>query len=161
MILIAMGVASYFMYSTDASGVLAPGESLSVGGYELVFNGLELRSTETQDIMAANLAVTRDGEPDGTIAPEEVLFRSQRSVMSNIGLRSGLREDLYVILNSVGEDGRVGIQAFVNPLVTWIWIGGGVMLAGTAVAFWPDRRERRRVLHLPEMELRTLEASRA
>jgi cytochrome c-type biogenesis protein CcmF len=161
MILIAMGVASYFMYSTDASGVLAPGESLSVGGYGLVFNGLELRSTETQDIMAANLAVTRDGEPDGTIAPEEVLFRSQRSVMSNIGLRSGLREDLYVILNSVGEDGRVGIQAFVNPLVTWIWIGGGVMLAGTAVAFWPDRRERRRVLHLPEMELRTLEASRA
>ena len=161
MILIAMGVASYFMYSTDASGVLAPGESLSVGGYGLVFNGLELRSTETQDIMAANLAVTRDGEPDGTIAPEEVLFRSQRSVMSNIGLRSGLREDLYVILNSVGEDGRVGIQAFVNPLVTWIWIGGGVMLAGTAVAFWPDRRERRRVLHLQEMELRTLEASRA
>jgi cytochrome c-type biogenesis protein CcmF len=161
MILIAMGVASYFMYSTDASGVLAPGESLSVGGYELVFNGLELRSTETQDIMAANLAVTRDGEPDGTIAPEEVLFRSQRSVMTNIGLRSGLREDLYVILNSVGEDGRVGIQAFVNPLVTWIWIGGGVMLAGTAVAFWPDRRERRRVLHLPETELRTLEASRA
>jgi cytochrome c-type biogenesis protein CcmF len=161
MILIAMGVASYFMYSTDASGVLAPGESLSVGGYELVFNGLELRSTETQDIMAANLAVTRDGEPDGTIAPEEVLFRSQRSVMTNIGLRSGLREDLYVILNSVGEDGRVGIQAFVNPLVTWIWIGGGVMLAGTAVAFWPDRRERRRILHLPEMETRTLEASRA
>jgi cytochrome c-type biogenesis protein CcmF len=161
MILIAMGVASYFMYSTGASGVLAPGESLSVGRYELAFNGLELRSTETQDIMAANLAVTRDGEPDGTIAPEEVLFRSQRSVMTNIGLRSGLREDLYVILNSVGEDGRVGIQAFVNPLVTWIWIGGGVMLAGTAVAFWPDRRERRRILHLPEMETRTLEASRA
>jgi cytochrome c-type biogenesis protein CcmF len=81
--------------------------------------------------------------------------------MADIGLRSGLREDLYVILNSVGEDGRVSIQAFVNPLVTWIWIGGGVMLVGTTVAFWPDRRERRVALHLPEMELRALEASRA
>jgi cytochrome c-type biogenesis protein CcmF len=160
-ILIAMGVASYFMYSTDASGVLAPGESLSVGRYELTLDGIEQRSTETRDIIAANLAVTRDGEPDGAIAPEKVLFRSQRSVMTNIGLRSGLREDLYVVLSSVGEDGRASIQAFVNPLVTWIWIGGGVMLAGTAIAFWPDRRERRVALHLPEMELRALEASRA
>ena len=160
-ILVAMGVASYFMYSTHASGVLAPGESLSVGRYELTFNGLELRSTETQDIVAANLAVSRDGEPDGTIAPEKVLFRSQQSVVTNIGLRSGLREDLYVVVNSVGEDGRASIQAFVNPLVTWIWIGGGVMLAGTAIAFWPDRRARRLALHLTETELRALEASRA
>jgi cytochrome c-type biogenesis protein CcmF len=160
-ILIAMGVASYFMYSTSAGGILAPGESLSVGRYELTFDGIEQRSTETRDIIAANLAVTRDGKPDGTIAPEKVLFLSQASVMTNIGLRSGLREDLYVILNGVGEDGRVSIRAFVNPLVTWIWIGGGVMLAGTAVAFWPDRRERRLALGLPEVELRALETSRA
>jgi cytochrome c-type biogenesis protein CcmF len=160
-ILIAMGVASYFMYSASAGGMLAPGESLSVGRYELTFDGIEQRSTETRDIIAANLAVTRDGKPDGTIAPEKVLFRSQASVMTNIGLRSGLREDLYVILNGVGADGRVSIQAFVNPLVTWIWIGGGVILAGTAVAFWPDRRERRLAIGLPEVELRALETSRA
>jgi cytochrome c-type biogenesis protein CcmF len=161
LILVAMGVASYFMYSTSAGGILSPGESLSVGRYELTFDGLEMRSTETQDIAAANLVVTRDGEPDGTIAPEKVLFLNQGSVMTNIGLRSGLREDLYVILNSFGADGRVSIQAFVNPLVTWIWIGGGVMLAGTVVAFWPDRRERRVALHLPEVEVRALETSRA
>jgi len=159
-ILIAMGVASYFMYSTSASAILAPGESLSVGRYELTFDGVEQRSTETRDLVAANLAVTRDGEPDGTIMPEKVLFRRQQSVMTNIGLRAGLREDLYVILGSIGDDGRVSIEAFVNPMVTWIWIGGGVMLAGTLIAFWPDSRERRRALHLPEMELRTLESSR-
>jgi cytochrome c-type biogenesis protein CcmF len=61
----------------------------------------------------------------------------------------------------VGEDGRASIQAFVNPLITWIWIGGGVMLAGTLIAFWPDTRERRRAVQLPEMELRTVEATRA
>jgi cytochrome c-type biogenesis protein CcmF len=160
-ILIAMGVASYFMYSTSASGILAPGESLSVGKYELTFDGVEQRSTETKDITAAPLAVTRDGEPDGTITSEKVLFRRQQSVMTNIGLRWGLREDLYVILDSVGDDGRASIQASVNPLVTWLWIGGGVMLVGAVIAFWPDPRERRRALHLPEMELRALEASRA
>lgn len=159
-ILVAMGVASYFMYSTSATGILAPGESLSVGGYELTFDGVEQRSTETQEITTATLAVARDGEPDGTVTPKKVFYRRQQAVMTNVGLRTGLREDLYVILESVGDDGRASIQAFVNPLVTWIWIGGGVMLAGTVIAFWPDPRERRRTLRLPEMELRAQEASR-
>jgi cytochrome c-type biogenesis protein CcmF len=161
LIIIAMGVASYFMYSTSASGVLAPGESLSVGRYELTFRGVDVRSTDTQDVAAASLVVTRDGGPDGTIAPEVVLYRAQQSVTANVGLRSGLREDLYVVLNSIGEDGRATIQAFVNPLVTWIWIGGGVMLAGTAIAFWPDRRAQRLAVHLTETKLRAVEASRA
>ena len=30
----------------------------------------------------------------------------------------------------------------VEPLVMWIWIGGGVMLVGTALAAWPGRRRR-------------------
>jgi cytochrome c-type biogenesis protein CcmF len=161
LIIIAMGVASYFMYSTSASGVLAPGESLSVGSYELTFKGVDVRSTDTQDVAAASLVVTRGGEPDGTISPEMVLYRAQQSVTANVGLRSGLREDLYVVLNSIGEDGRATIQAFVNPLVTWIWIGGGVMLAGTAIAFWPDRRAQRLAVHLTETKLRAVEASRA
>jgi len=160
-ILIAMGVASYFMYSTSASGILAPGDSLSVGKYELTLAGIDESSTETRDITTANLTVTKDGEPDGTISSAKELFVRQQSVMTNVGLRSGPREDLYVILNSVGDDGRASIQAFVNPLLIWIWIGGGVMLAGTVIAFWPDRRERRRALHLPEVELRALETSRA
>jgi cytochrome c-type biogenesis protein CcmF len=160
-ILIAMGVASYFMYHTSASGILAPGESLSVGKYELTLSGIDQRSTDTKDITAANLTVTKDGKPDGTITSDKTLFVNQQSVMTNIGLRWGPREDLYVILDSVSDDGRASIQAFVNPLITWIWIGGGVMLAGTLIAFWPDARERRRALHLPEMELRALEASRA
>jgi cytochrome c-type biogenesis protein CcmF len=161
LIVVAMGVASYFLYSTSAVGTLAPGESLSVGRYELTFNDLEMRSTETQDIAAAKLVVSRDGEPDGTISPEMVLFRPQQGVTANIGLRSGLREDLYVVLSSIGEDGRATIQAFVNPLVTWIWIGGGVMLAGIAIAFWPDRRAQRLAVPLTETKLRAAEASRA
>jgi cytochrome c-type biogenesis protein CcmF len=160
-ILIAMGVASYFMYHSSASGILAPGESLSVGKYELTLNKVDERSTETQDITAANLTVAKDGKPDGTITSEKVLFVRQQSVMTNVGLRTGLREDLYVILDSVGEDGRASLQAFVNPLIIWIWIGGVVMLVGTVIAFWPDVRERRRALHVPDMELRALEASRA
>ncbi|MGA8745162.1 MAG: cytochrome c-type biogenesis CcmF C-terminal domain-containing protein [Solirubrobacterales bacterium] len=33
-------------------------------------------------------------------------------------------------------------KVIVNPLVTWMWIGGLIALAGAAVALWPSRRRR-------------------
>ena len=31
-------------------------------------------------------------------------------------------------------------KVFVNPVVAWIWAGGLVMVIGTLVAIWPERR---------------------
>src|SRR5262249_19216857 len=31
-------------------------------------------------------------------------------------------------------------KVIVNPLVTWIWVGGGIALLGAIVALWPSRR---------------------
>jgi len=28
----------------------------------------------------------------------------------------------------------------INPLVSWIWIGGGVLFIGTLMAAWPQGR---------------------
>ncbi len=34
-------------------------------------------------------------------------------------------------------------KVIVNPLVTWMWIGGLIALAGAAIALWPSRGRRR------------------
>ena len=41
-------------------------------------------------------------------------------------------------LDGWSEDGTVFFTAKINPLVIWIWIGGGVLLLGGLIAFWPD-----------------------
>ena len=35
----------------------------------------------------------------------------------------------------------VGLRAFVNPMVYWIWIAAGVMLLGCLIAAWPTSRK--------------------
>ena len=30
----------------------------------------------------------------------------------------------------------------VNPMIVWLWIGGGLVAVGTALAAWPGRRRR-------------------
>jgi cytochrome c-type biogenesis protein CcmF len=49
-----------------------------------------------------------------------------------------LLEDLYVILSYWEQEGQlVSLKAVVNPLIVWMWIGGGVLVLGTLVAVWP------------------------
>ncbi len=35
-------------------------------------------------------------------------------------------------------------RIIVNPLVTWMWIGGLIALCGALIAIWPSRGPRRR-----------------
>jgi hypothetical protein len=40
----------------------------------------------------------------------------------------------------LGETQPATFKVIVNPLVTWIWIGGAIALLGAIVALWPARR---------------------
>jgi cytochrome c-type biogenesis protein CcmF len=43
-------------------------------------------------------------------------------------------------------------RVIVNPLVTWIWIGGLIALAGALIAIWPSRGPRRRPSRRGDLE---------
>lgn len=45
-----------------------------------------------------------------------------------------------------GERLPVTFKVIVNPLVTWMWIGGLICLAGALIALWPTRGRRRGAL---------------
>jgi cytochrome c-type biogenesis protein CcmF len=43
-------------------------------------------------------------------------------------------------------------RVIVDPLVTWVWIGGLIALTGAAIAIWPARRARRIPVQAGELE---------
>ena len=59
-------------------------------------------------------------------------------------MATSLREDVLLTLLELPEDDAdpVIIRVVLQPLVTWLWIGGGAMAVGTALAAVPDRRRR-------------------
>ncbi len=95
--------------------------------------------------MTGTLDVTRGGNDIGTIESSKRFEGQGRDPVTDAGIRMGPREDLYVILGGWTEDGEATFKVFVHPLAIWIWIGGGVIVAGALIAFWPDAREERRV----------------
>ena len=54
-----------------------------------------------------------------------------------------LTEDLYLVLLSAADDGSATFKGYLNPLVSWIWLGGIVLIFGGVITMLPDVRERR------------------
>ena len=52
----------------------------------------------------------------------------------------------------LAEDAPSTFRVIVNPLVTWMWIGGLIALAGAIIGLWPTRRSRRGLVADTELE---------
>jgi cytochrome c-type biogenesis protein CcmF len=54
----------------------------------------------------------------------------------------------------LAENSAATFKMIVNPLVTWMWIGGLIALAGALIAIWPTRSRRRGALVRTEVDAR-------
>src|SRR5262249_57619965 len=87
----------------------------------------------------------RGGDDLGTYAPAISTFPNASQGIGTPSVRTGLREDVYLTLvSSPNQQGRVTIGVAVNPMVLWLWVGGGVIAAGTLLALSPSLRRRPR-----------------
>jgi cytochrome c-type biogenesis protein CcmF len=89
------------------------------------------------------MTVYRNGTLVDTLLPERRFYRSSEQPTTEVALRSGLKEDLYVVLAGFNPDNNKAIiHAYLNPLVSWIWMGGLVFMLGTMICLMPDKHER-------------------
>jgi len=146
-LLIAVGVIGSSFYHTEKEAALVPGESVTIGDYTLTYEGMDYYATQSKEVVTANLSVYNGEKFIGTMTPEKYFHRTYQQPVTEVDIRHTLKEDLYVIFadwsGDWAEDARASFTVMVNPLVSWIWIGGGFFLLGGVIAFWPDRRERR------------------
>ncbi len=117
------------------------GDSFEIKNYTIRYDSLARYPTASKEVVAVTLSVYNAGKRVAVLTPEKNLHRGQDQPATEVAIHSTLKEDLYVIL--AGYEGEsVTFKVLVNPLVVWIWIGGGVMGLGTIVALFPDRKRR-------------------
>ncbi len=139
-IFIGIGVIGS-VYDVETEATLIPGESMTIKEYTLTYENLDSYETQSKLVAAATLSVYNKGKLIGELIPQRNFHWRQEQWLSEVAVRTTLLEDLYVILIGWDKDGTTAFKVHVNPLVVWIWIGGGVFVLGGVIAFWPDRRE--------------------
>ena len=132
-------------FNVEKQITLKRGGSFDLKGYTLRYDTLNNYTSENKLTVAAILTLFNGGHKVGVLAPEKSLYTGQDQLTTDVAIYTTLKEDLYVILAGYDKDGAT-FKVMINPLVVWLWIGGGVMAFGAAVAMLPDRRKRRETI---------------
>ncbi|HLB11775.1 MAG TPA: cytochrome c-type biogenesis CcmF C-terminal domain-containing protein [Dehalococcoidia bacterium] len=144
-IMVAAGVVGSTFFSTSQEASLSVGQSVRIGGYALTFEGLSTYRGARNTVNSAALSVSDGDGPVGRMAPERNEYPMWAEPESKVAIRTTFKEDLYIILAGFTQDGLAVFKILVYPLVVWIWIGGGVLMLGAFIAFWPNARGKRPV----------------
>jgi cytochrome c-type biogenesis protein CcmF len=135
-------------FKRETEATLRPGESATIQSpyghtYTFTHVGISQYNALNRQVTAALVDIRRDGKPAGRLKTEkrqhiDGLGRNTFEPSTEVGIQSGLREDLYVVLAGLVDGTEQAVYRFtINPLVWWVWFGGYVLVLGGLVVLWP------------------------
>jgi cytochrome c-type biogenesis protein CcmF len=126
------------------------GDIVSLGKYQLRLVDVEQGQNENYRWQKIIVDASKNGEHVATLEPEKRLYLAKKEPASEVAIRRRPNEDLYINFAGLSDDGgKVVMEAYVFPLVSWIWMGYWVTLAGTMVCLIPSKSR----LIYPRMEI--------
>jgi len=135
-------------FKTETEASLRPGESATLKSpygwtYTFTHFGISQYKALNRQVTAATVEVARDGRRIGLMTTEkrqhvDAAGNPTFQPSTEVGIRSDLREDLYIVLAGVVDGSEQTVYRFtINPLVWWVWYGGMIVALGGLIVMWP------------------------
>ncbi len=145
--LVHMGIVFMFIgfagaaFNQDRTVEVSVGDTFQLGRYELTVREIREGDNENYSWQHAAIDVKRNGSLVDTMEPENRFFKASQQQTHEVDIRRRLNEDLY--LNFAGPSNvnpeKFVLQAYIFPLVSWIWLGFAVLVFGTLVCLVPSK----------------------
>jgi cytochrome c-type biogenesis protein CcmF len=144
-VIIALGITGSMAYKSEQLIALRPGGSAQLRDYTIRYDDYVIETLNADPVTyqskvryATILSVHRGTNRVAQLVAE----RNDHWALSNpwvteVAIYSTFTEDLYVVLASLDKSGLASFHLAVNPLVSWIWAGGIVLLVGAIMVAWP------------------------
>jgi cytochrome c-type biogenesis protein CcmF len=138
-VVIAVGLAAATSFGQRGEVRLSPGQTTTFDGHTVQFVGY--RTVKTSASTAQEAIIKVDG--GGDFHPALTSFGSNTSnVVGTPSIDSGWRDDVYLTIDKIPSGSSVVIGVVVQPLVSWMWVGGALLVVGTLLSAVPGRRRR-------------------
>jgi cytochrome c-type biogenesis protein CcmF len=145
-VFIAVAIAASSVYRSDTEMTIREGKAKTFLSYEIKYIGTERVDEPHRWSRVAHFEISRDGVVIGEAAPRLNHYKKMNQAIGTPTVISRLDEDLYLSLVQVDPKAKMAsLSVVVEPLVWWLWFGGGVMLLGSIIAGWPARRRKEKV----------------
>ena len=116
------------------------GDRSTIAGHEIVFDGLEEVEKSAKTEVFVKLRV--DGK---SYKPALSYYSFGGRTIGTPATRSTWRDDVQLAVLAIPDEDGVGstiVRVTIQPLVLWLWVGGGIMVVGTVLAVIPTGRRR-------------------
>ena len=142
MAVILIGLICSSMYVTEKTGYITydeesdTAEEFTIQDFTLKYTGNEIFEGDSgNDIYyVVEFDVYRNGEYIGHVAPSMQLVESTQQTKSNAAVISFAEEDLFVVYKGVNNAGDYSLDVRVNPQISLVWVGFGMLMFGSAIA---------------------------
>jgi cytochrome c-type biogenesis protein CcmF len=148
------GILIYFVafagmaFKREQEATMKPGDTVDLRSpfghtYRFTHMGISQYEALNRIVSAATVEVAKDGQPTGIMTSEkrqhvDSFKRPTFEPSTEVGIRSNLQEDLYIVFAGSVEGTEEAVYRFtINPLVWWVWFGGLVLTLGGLITLWP------------------------
>jgi cytochrome c-type biogenesis protein CcmF len=137
-----LGIVSTSAFQSEAILEMKPGDTTTLGSYSVTFDGIRNGSGSNYSEMVATMTVRQGGTVRFVVEPSRRFYATRQMPTTEAGIRTHGLSQFYVTLGGEGrESGSIVVRMWDKPLVTLIWGGALVMMAGGALSL-ADRRLR-------------------
>ncbi|BDC50015.1 cytochrome c biogenesis protein CcmF [Bryobacterales bacterium F-183] len=147
--IVHMGVVVMFIgftgaaFNQDTTVEVNTGSVIAIGPYQLKIGEMTSGKNDNYQWGKLPVEVSSGGKVIGMLHPERRFYMASEQPTSEVSIRRRLNEDLY--LNFAGtsstDQSKLVLQAYVFPLVSWIWVGYWVTLFGTLICLVPAKSQ--------------------
>ena len=136
MVVLVVGIAGSQFWQQEKVVTLMPGDHVTVAGYTLTYEGAAQRQLADHTELVGTMRLG-----DQMLEPARATYAGLGGQsLTHVAISSTPVADVYVVLVGTNEDGSASFQIFVNPLVSWIWAGGAIIILGVILGNVGERR---------------------
>ncbi|MPZ54995.1 MAG: heme lyase CcmF/NrfE family subunit [Rhizobiales bacterium] len=136
-----LGIVGVTAWGTERIASMKPNDTISLGGYELTFNGALPRQGPNYRELVGRFTVRLGGNVIAVMEPSKRTFPARQSSTTEAALLTRGVSQLYLSLGDPGPDGSLALRAYHKPLVLLVWLGAVLMFIGGGLSL-SDRRLR-------------------
>ena len=128
-----VGMSASSMFTKEVLVAARPGEAHSVGPWLVRFESVTPAAGANWTAIEAELRASKGGGVT-VLKPQARFYTDPPTETSEAAIDTVLTGQLYAVLGRPAEEGRWQLRLWWKPLVTFIWLGGGLIALGGALA---------------------------
>ncbi|MCY1664154.1 heme lyase CcmF/NrfE family subunit [Rhizobium sp. SL86] len=136
-----LGIVAVTTFETETVVEMKQGQTVTVGGYSLVFDGLREAVGPNFTEERGHFTVSRAGVAVADVWSSKRIYTARRMPTTEAGILTFGFSQLYVSLGDPMADGGIVVRIWWKPWILCIWGGALVMMVGGFVSL-SDRRLR-------------------